>query len=214
MSQAAEVCLLNKVMSKELEEGMSLKECTFLLNPAYQLLNAGFSFLRNCKLTLGQQWSSNEVVSLLLPFISTFDNVWQSPAFSLRCFNFSNLCSDRSVEESLFQERKKTPNPHIQEGGKDERGISGVFLEFWGLCYGAAVLLPWLSWPVQLLSRRESIESVLGCKPAHQCLMPLCAVWIYSDTTVDELHTEMPVKTVRITLILFCEIYFMKFTYP
>lgn len=55
MSQAAEVCLLNKVMSKDLEERMSLKECAFLLNPAYELRNAGFSFLRNCKLTLGQQ---------------------------------------------------------------------------------------------------------------------------------------------------------------
>lgn len=55
MLQAAEVCLFNKVMSKDLEERMSLKEYAFLLNPAYELGNAGFSFLRNCKLKLGQQ---------------------------------------------------------------------------------------------------------------------------------------------------------------
>lgn len=55
MLQAAEVCLFNKVMSKDLEERMSLNEYAFLLNPAYELGNAGFSFLRNCKLKLGQQ---------------------------------------------------------------------------------------------------------------------------------------------------------------
>lgn len=67
--------------------------------------------------------------------------------------------------------------------------------------------------PIQsalLLSRRNSSKGELGCKPVHQCLMALCAVWIQSETTLHELRTWVPVNTVRTALILLYVIYFLK----
>lgn len=177
----------------------------FFPKPACQLLNSDFYFPCNHQLAFGQQqWSC-----FLLAFCSTFDNVWQSPAFHLSCFNFSNERFDWFAQD--FQEREATPNQLICEGDKNWKGASGIPRSVSE--DGRPPVLVFLPSSLVLPSRRESIKCELGCEPAHRCLMALRTAWMCSETTVDELHTWVPVNTVRTTLILFYIIYFVKFTY-
>lgn len=192
MSQAAEVCFLNK-MRKELEERRGPKEYTFLLSPAK---------------TPNLHLESNEIVSVL-PFHSTFDN---RPAFSSSYLAISVLTE--LFKSHYSGKEKKTLKPHIQEGDKNQKGIWG-FGSSWVRVKELLPFCPGFPNQFSCAAFLKGVHEVCAWLQASPSVPNgiVCAALMYLETAVDELHTWMPVNVVRTTLILFYVIYFMKFSY-